>query len=396
MEERPRITERPVRRALSRADLPDPFTRSLYKLSPYRGCAHGCRYCDGRAERYYVEGDFERDLELRTGLPELLAAELSGLRERGMVAIGSGTTDPYQRLEAEARTVGRCAQLLADSQVPTCVMTKSDLVLRDLDAWARLGRGAGFLLMVSITTLDDGIRQVFEPGAPSPAARLAALRTFKEAGCAVGALVMPLLPLISDDEAGLRALYGALSDIGVDFAMPGGLTLRPGRQKELYRETVRSYRPELMERLDRTYDEDRPSGMPRREASAALFRTVAAVRADHSIPPILPHGVHRRILPPHDSFRILLRDLAELYGERGVDTRPLLRGADRYDAWLLGLRRHFRRRRSLPASWLEDRFSAALSDGELAAVLDNRKLSDFAVRVLRDGETVDYRTLKTG
>lgn len=383
-----------VRRALGRGDLPDNFTRSLYKLSPYRGCAHGCRYCDGRAERYYVEGDFERDILLRDWLPESLARELPRLREPGMVAIGSGTTDPYQPIEAEKSIVGRCAELLSDAGMPVTVMTKSDLVLRDLPAWRRANEKSLFVLLVSITTLREEVREAFEPGASPVGARLEAMRAFKAAGCAVGALAMPFLPGITDDEEGIRALYGELAQIGVDFVMPGGLTLRPGRQKDLYLDTLEKRRPDLLASTRASYREDRPSGRPIREAERELGRTLAAVRRDIRTPFLLPHRVYSRALPRYDSFRVLLRDMAELYSDRGIDTRPLRGAADRYDRWLIGLRRAFRRKRSLPVSWLAARFEEATGNGELDTVLDNARLAGFSRSVLREGATLDYHTLR--
>ncbi len=383
-----------ARRALGRGDLPDNFTRSLYKLSPYRGCAHGCRYCDGRAEKYYVEGDFERDIVLRDWLPESLAGELPRLREPGMVAIGSGTTDPYQPVEAEERIVGRCGELLADAGMPVTVMTKSDLVLRDLPAWRRTNEKSLFVLLVSITTLREDVREAFEPGASPVGARLEAMRAFKAAGCAVGALAMPFLPGITDDEEGIRALYEELAAVGVDFVMPGGLTLRPGRQKDLYLDTLGECRPDLLASTRDLYREDRPSGRPVREAEESLHRRIAAVRRDFRIPFLLPHRVYERALPDYDSFRVLLRDMAELYSDRGIDTRPLRGAADRYDRWLIGQRRSFRRRRSLPGSWLADRFGEAQGNGELDAILDNERLAGFSRSVLRQGATLDYESLR--
>ena len=112
----------------------------------------------GRAERYYVEGDFERDIENRSSIPSRLEAELPNVRERGMIAFGSGVTDPYQPLEREQDITGRCARILADSPraLPALVMTKSSLALRDLSFWSQLNRRAGFVLLVSLTSLDEG------------------------------------------------------------------------------------------------------------------------------------------------------------------------------------------------------------------------------------------------
>jgi DNA repair photolyase len=396
-------------RFLKPADLPDNFTRSLYKIAPYRGCGHGCRYCDGRAERYYVEGDFEKDIVVRDDIPELLAADLPKVRERGFVAFGSGTTDPYQPLEATRNITGRCAELLAARAeaaadrapaedtpfaLPAMVMTKSALALRDLPLWRKVNEASGFLLLVSITSLDEELRRTMEPGASSFAERLALLKSFKEAGCAVGVLAMPFLPGLSDAEESIRALYEAISAIGVDFVMPGGLTLRPGRQKDFYLKALASYRPDLLGPTEALFSNEKESGAPWASATHSLRARLACVSRDFDLPWLLPHAIYSRILPTHDSLRLLFRDMIELYGARGVDTRALRSSADRYDAWLVEQRRAFRRRRNESYRVLEEALPRAEASGELAKVLDNPKLSHFVSAILRESAVFDYRSLR--
>jgi DNA repair photolyase len=384
----------PAGKLLKPADLPENFTRSLYKIAPYRGCGHGCRYCDGRAERYYVEGDFERDVEIRDYIPDRLAKELPGIRERGMVSFGSGVTDPYQPLEGEGRITARCATLLADAPnpIPAQVMTKSSLPLRDLPVWKRLNERSGFVLLVSLTSLDESLREVMEPGAAPFAERLAMLREFKAAGCATGVLAMPFLPGISDAEPSIRALYEACAQVGVDFVMPGGLTLRPGRQKDFYLKALESYRPELVGLYRDIYCEERPSGAPTKSASSALAVRIDRVRREFSLPYLLPYQVYSRFIPKHDALWLLFRDMLELYKERGVDTSALERSSSAYGDWLLGMRRHYRRHRTLPTLWLEERFDDARRSGELDQILANAKLSRFVASILEGGR-FDYLTL---
>jgi DNA repair photolyase len=380
--------------ALRKGALPDPFTRALYSCAPYRGCGHGCRYCDGRAEKYYVEGDFERDIERRTNLPDLLANELPALRDRGIISLGSGVTDCYQPCERVLRITERCVPLLAEKGWPVLVMTKSALVRRDMDGWMTVNRGGGFLLFMTVTAIDEKIRGLMEPGASPYRERLETLAAFSTAGAVTGALAMPLLPFISDDDASLRSLFGALKESGVSFVMPGGLTLRPGRQKETYLETLRAARPDLLADYGRLYGEERPSGAPIRSASEALNRRAGSLLREFDLTWTLPHRIHARLLPAHDSFRILLRDMAELYAERGIETRPLAAAADRYDLWLKEIRTQFRRRRTLAADWLQDRFLNATELGELDGILKNAKLTAFAREVILGGKRLDYLTLK--
>ena len=318
---------------LKPADLPDNFTRSLYRIASYRGCAHGCRYCDGRAERYYVEGDFERDLEIRRDIPARLADELPALRERGMIGFGSGVTDAYQPAEGIERITGSCADLLASAPrpVPALVMTKSSLILRDIESWRRVGERSGFVLLVSLTSLDERLRETMEPGASTFASRLATIKAFKAAGCAVGVLAMPLLPGLSDGAESIAALYSACVDADADFVMPGGLTLRPGRQKEFYLRALGAHRPDLVERTRELYDEEKPSGTPRASAARALFERIAPIRREAAMPYLLPHEIFAKFLPPHDALRVLFRDMVELYAERGIDTSALKKSAHAYD-----------------------------------------------------------------
>jgi len=406
----------PGARLISPADLPDNFTRSLYKIAPYRGCAHGCRYCDGRAERYYVEGDFERDIVERLDLPARLERDLGRVRESGMVAFGSGTTDPYQPREADLRITERCARLLADyaddadhgdgasfaygstgrgaaPRLPALVMTKSDLALRDLELWKRVAAKSGFVLLVSIAGTDEGVRREMEPGAASYERRFEMARLFKEAGCAVGILAMPFLPGLTDSSDSIRSVYAAAAAAGADFVMPGGLTLRPGRQKDFYLRALEARDSSLLRSTLELYREERPSGAPTAQARRELDSRIAPIRRALGMPWLLPHRAFAAILPAHDSFRVLLRDMIELYGERGVDTGALERGAGRYDAWLVGSRRHFRRRRNLGPAWLELRLAEALASGELAEVLDNERLCRFARRVIAEGAVLDYASL---
>lgn len=385
---------------LKPADLVDNFTRALYKIAPYRGCAHGCRYCDGRAERYYVEGDFERDIVEKTAIPARLASDLPKARERGLVAFGSGTTDPYQPCEAVSKITGACAELLARGplppagRLPALIMTKSALALRDLPLWKAHAAQAGLVLLVSLTSLDEDVRAVMEPGASSFAERLGLLREFKAAGCATGILAMPFLPGLSDQEESIRKVYAAAKDIGVDFVMPGGLTLRPGRQKDLFLSTLRQFRPELLPGVEAIYREARESGSPTREARKALESTITPILRDSGLPFLLPHKVFGPILPAHDSLRLLLKDMIELYADRSIDIKMLKRSANFYDSWLITKRREFRRSRSLPPSWLEEALPKAAKAGELRAVLDNPKLANFCEAIVLEGAYLDYVRLR--
>jgi DNA repair photolyase len=401
MEKAPGRPKQP--RALRRAALPDPFTYALYACSPYRGCGHGCSYCDGRAEKYYVEGDFARDIVTRDWLPDALARELAALREWGALALGSGVTDVYQPCERTALLTKRVAEAVAEmpdrsgaggvAPLPVALLTKSALVLRDLDLWQRVNARAAVLVLVSLTTLDDHIRETFEPNASSVGERLEILRTCNAVGIATGVLAMPFLPGITDDAGSIEALYDTLSELGVSFVMPGCLTLRPGRQRAHYEAVLAASHPELAELYASLYRENRSSGSPVWAYHRTLEQRVAPIRRRLAMPKLLPHQLLRHLLAPHDELCVVFAQMAELYRERGVDTRRLERAAERYGTWLKGLRTELRRRRSLPACWLDERFRAAIASGELAQVLANDKLAPFAARIAGERALLDHQTL---
>ena len=390
-----RLHSRNVKTALRRANLSGSFVVGKYSFSPYMACQHGCVYCDGRAERYYVEGDFERDIVVRENLPDLLAREIPRLREKGFVSIGSGISDAYQPIEAHERIMERCAGSLAMQDHPVTIMTKSALALRDLDRWAEVNARSRFMFLVSLTHATDETRQVWEPGASSVDDRLEALRRFKDAGCVTGVLAMPLLPGITDTEENLKALYARLAEVDVDFIMPSGLTLRPGRQKDHFMRHLARHRSDLVDLYDDLYREDRPSGAPRISYSGELHPRLVALNAEIRLPWLVPHRVYRDQLHVYDEINVLLHHMVELYEARGSNTRPLKSALKRYMAWLETRKAQYNRHRSWRYEDLDAELAATSGTaGTLAAMLGNEKLAAFVSEVVVKRKTLNYVTLE--
>jgi DNA repair photolyase len=384
---------RDVHAALRKSLLIDSFLCCRFSFSPYMACGHGCRYCDGRAERYWVEGDFERDIVVRQNLPQLLRRELPRLRERAPVGIGSGITDAYQPLERRQGLMRECAAILADHRFPVTVLTKSSLVCRDIDLWEKVNRGSSFILNMSIATLDETVRRRFEPGASPIAARLATLREFRNRGMSVGVMAMPLLPFISDGEQDIRALVSAMKEAGAAFVMAGGLTLRPGRQKDFFMTHLAEAYPSLIERYREIFAEERPSGAcTRRYADGLAGRAAAAVR-DAGVPFLLPHALYRERVPLYDELHLLLTHMAELYAARNVPVGGLKNAARRYSDWLLGKKRIFNRKRSMRQEELEEETRALFAADGARTLLENEKLAAFLRSVALERRVFDYITL---
>lgn len=212
------VTPEPVRTVLTRNDSPDvPFDRSV---NPYRGCEHGCVYCFARPTHAYLDMspglDFETRILCRPEAPRLLRRELGRPSYRcEPIALGTNT-DPYQPAEKSWRITRGILELLAETAHPFSIVTKSALVLRDLDLIEPMARSGRAAVFVSITTLDRALARSMEPRAAAPRRRLETMRALAEAGVPVGVLASPIIPGLTDHE--LEAILEAGAAAGATMA----------------------------------------------------------------------------------------------------------------------------------------------------------------------------------
>src|SRR5215469_5667484 len=196
------VTVDATRKIIARNDSPDiSFDRSI---NPYRGCEHGCVYCFARPTHAYLglsPGlDFEAKLFMKPNAPELLERELSAPDySPKTIAIGTNT-DPYQPIERRHQIMRRILEVLDRASHPVGIVTKSALVLRDLDILTRMAKRDLVKVAISVTTLDTKLARVMEPRAATPPRRLGALRELVKAGVPASALVAPVIPAINDAE----------------------------------------------------------------------------------------------------------------------------------------------------------------------------------------------------
>jgi DNA repair photolyase len=173
-------------------------------INPYRGCEHGCVYCYARPFHDYLgfsSGlDFEAKIMVKEDAPKLLRAELSSPKWQPKVLAMSGVTDPYQPIERRLRITRGCLEVLAEFRNPVSIVTKNQLVTRDLDLLGELARHNAAAVCISLTTLDTELRRVMEPRTAPPAARLATIAALAKAGVPVGVLVSPVIPGLTDHE----------------------------------------------------------------------------------------------------------------------------------------------------------------------------------------------------
>jgi DNA repair photolyase len=247
-----------------------------WTVNPYRGCAHACHYCFARAYHAYLDlgvgEDFSSKIVVKTNIASVLRRELASPRWTGEpVAMGTAT-DPYQQCEGRYRLTRGVVEVLADFANPLSLLTKSTLVLRDLDAFRRLNAAGDVTVSMSVGTLDERVRRVVEPGTPPGRKRLEVLARFAAAGIRTGVLVAPILPGLTDDEQHLGEVLGACAAAGAEAVTPIVLHVRPAirehflpwlqasypwlypRYVELYGKRAyapRSYQEAVLQRFDR-------------------------------------------------------------------------------------------------------------------------------------------------
>ena len=201
-----------------------------WTINPYRGCTHSCHYCFARAFHAYLDlgigEDFSTKIIVKTNVAEVLRRELAAPRWEGeMVAMGTAT-DPYQHCEGRYKLMRGILRALVDFRNPLSLLTKSTMVVRDLDLFCELNQVTPVTLSMSVGTLDEGVRRVVEPGTPPGHRRLEILGRFAAAGIRTGVLVAPILPGLTDEEEHLDEVLGACAEAGVGYAVPIVLHVR--------------------------------------------------------------------------------------------------------------------------------------------------------------------------
>jgi len=250
-----------TRTIITRNDSPDiPFDRSI---NPYKGCEHGCVYCFARPSHAYLglsPGlDFETKIVSKPGAAEALRSELRKPGYRCEVMALGANTDPYQPVERRLRITRAVLEVLAEHRHPVCIVTKSALVLRDLDILVPMAKERLAAVMLSVTTLDPELARRMEPRAATPSRRLETIRALAEAGVPAGVLASPMIPGLNDHE--LERILEAATAAGATAA--GYILLRlPLELKDLFTEWLETNYP-----LKR----DRVLGLIRETRGGALY-----------------------------------------------------------------------------------------------------------------------------
>ncbi len=240
-------------------------------MNLYRGCSHGCIYCDSRSTCYHMEHAFE-DIEIKENAIELLETALRKKRKKCMIGMGS-MTDPYIPLEKEVQSVRRALELIEKYGFGVTLITKSDLVLRDIDLLRKINEKTKCVVQMTLTTFDEALCKKIEPNVATTKRRVEVLHTLREAGIPTVVWLCPILPFINDTGENLRGIleYCRASGIWGILCFGMGLTLREG-SRECFYKNLDALFPGLKERYIKTYGNAYELASPNQNVLMQEFR----------------------------------------------------------------------------------------------------------------------------
>jgi len=219
---------------LNHVKQPEDWFGLKYNMNLYRGCQHRCIYCDSRSLCYQIE-DFDGEILVKVNAPDLLAEALPRKRVIGTIGFGS-MNDPYMPIEKQYQITRQCLVIIAKNKFPIHIITKSDLMLRDIDLLKEISK-VYCAITFTITTADDDLGKLIEPGSPTTSRKFEAMRKLSDEGILTGISLMPILPYINDNEENLHSIICRTKENGGKYVIPAmGVSLRDRQRHYLYKE----------------------------------------------------------------------------------------------------------------------------------------------------------------
>lgn len=219
---------------LNRLKHADDWFRCSYTMNIYRGCEHGCTYCDGRSKRYWPKGgneSFSEVILVKKNAPELLDKELFRIKRKQVICLGGGVNDSYQPSEEQYRLTRRCLDTIRLHGFPVHLMTKSRLILRDLDLLKEINEKSWLSVSISFSTADTRLAKLLEPCVPTPKERFDIIRKLSSEGITAGVTFMPVMPYMYDSEQDIEEMFLKAKEAGASYILDSPLTLRDDQMK---------------------------------------------------------------------------------------------------------------------------------------------------------------------
>ncbi|MBO7452192.1 MAG: radical SAM protein [Clostridiales bacterium] len=266
-----------------------------YGMNIYRGCTHGCIYCDSRSLCYQFKHVFE-DIEVKQNAPELLEKALRSKRKRCMIGTGS-MSDPYMHCEKDLRMTRKCLEVISKYGFGLAIQTKSDRILDDIDLLDEINRKAKCVVQMTLTTYDDELCSILEPNVCNTKRRIEVLNIMKDRGIPTVVWLTPILPFINDTEENIKAILDECikAEVKAIICFDMGLTLRDGDREYFYAALDKHF-PGLKQKYISTYGDSYEVPSPK---SRELMRFFTRTCREHGI-----------ICEPDECFRYM-HDLPE-------------------------------------------------------------------------------------
>ena len=225
---------------------------ALNGMNMYRGCQHGCIYCDARSKCYQINHVFE-DIEVKQNAPELLERALKGKRSKCMIGTG-GMTDPYMPLEKDEKLTRRLLEIINQYEFGLAIQTKSDLILRDLDLLKSINEKSKCIVQMTMTTYDEALCKKIEPNVCTTRERFEVLKTMRDNGIQTVVWLSPFVPFLNDMEENIRGLMDYCIEAGVYgiICFGIGVTLREGDREYFYEKLDEKF-PGLKQKFHEKY-----------------------------------------------------------------------------------------------------------------------------------------------
>jgi len=244
-----------------------------YGMNIYRGCTHGCIYCDSRSKCYRFTHPFE-DIEVKQNAPELLEKVLKSKRKKCMIGTGA-MSDPYMHCEENLRLTRRCLEIILENGFGVAIQTKSDRILRDIDLLSKINSSSKCVVQMTLTTYDDDLCRILEPNVCNTKRRIEVLEEMHKNGIPTIVWLTPILPFINDTEDNITAILNECVRVSVkgiiDFGM--GLTLREG-DREYYYAALDKHFPGMKERYIKSYGNAYELPSPNAKELMGLFQRI--------------------------------------------------------------------------------------------------------------------------
>ena len=252
-------------------------------MNIYRGCSHGCIYCDSRSKCYQFTHPFE-DIEVKQNAPELLEKALRSKRKKCMIGTGA-MSDPYMHCEEELKLTRRCLEIIKDYEFGLAIQTKSDRILRDIDLLDEINRKAKCVVQITLTTFDDELCSIIEPNVCNTKRRIEVLEEMQQRGIPTIVWLCPILPFINDTEENIKSILEECVRVGVKGIMNFGigLTLREG-DREYYYAALDKHFPGLKKRYIETYGNAYELPSPNAKKLQGILRKVCKDNGMFSTP----------------------------------------------------------------------------------------------------------------